>query len=228
MQMPTTSMSSERLALLGRFHVACLEQTEETRALAPIFVSNLEALETAAGATDAARRALIGPRVAVVFGEARLEQELRRLSLSAQQVDNKADGGAAKTALFPRGLYPALRPRGEAQIEAASAVRERLVAQPAAASLREAHLTAVDAAISDQRARLAARGAAYQTYASAFAAELGARESFVAAYSSSAGAIRQLFPRSRDQQDLYFDAIASGRRAPDEPVEDGDDGPADA
>lgn len=227
MRMPNASMSSQRLILLGRYHVGSLEQTEETRPLAPVMAPTVETLETATAATASARLGLVGPRVAVAFGEAELEQVLRNASLRAQQLDNKVNGGPVKIALFPGGLVAALRPRGAAQVEAAVAVRERLVTQPVAAPLREELLPGLDAAIADQRARLAARDAAYQAYASAFAVELGARESFITAYSSSAGAIRQIFPRNRERQDLYFDEVYARGRSEEPPVEDddGDDGP---
>ena len=48
------------------------------------------------------------------------------------------------------------------------------------------------------------------------AAEFGARERFVKAYDSNIGAIRQLFPRDRDQQDLYFDEAPSSRSSSDD------------
>jgi hypothetical protein len=44
----------------------------------------------------------------------------------------------------------------------------------------------------------------------------GARERFVKAYDSNMGAIRQLFPRDRGQQDLYFDEAPTRRSSPED------------
>ena len=224
MRMPTRKMASARLSLLGHYHVACIMQAEETRPLEPVFSPVLQALDASATATVNARMAMIGPQVQVAFAEASLEQTLRGVSLRAQQLDNKADGGPAKTAVFPDGLMPVLTPRGDAQIAAAGAVRDRVTTQPAAAPLRAEALPLIDAGVEALRVALAARAAAQQAFAAAFAAELGAREAFLSAYSSDAGAIRQLFPRDRARQELFFDSPVNTRRTPEELEEDdGDD-----
>src|SRR5687767_13313552 len=115
MKMPTATMASERLIMLGRFHIAALEQTEQTRPLAAPFTASVDALEATALATRQASLALIGPRVHVRFAEAALEETLRTLSLRAKTIDNTSAGGPAVHALFPTGLDPIIRPRGEAQ-----------------------------------------------------------------------------------------------------------------
>lgn len=43
--------------------------------------------------------------------------------------------------------------------------------------------------------------------------EDGARETFVSSYDSNAGAIRQMFPRNRARQNLYFDQFRGGASA---------------
>ena len=48
------------------------------------------------------------------------------------------------------------------------------------------------------------------------ATESVARERFDKAYDSNIGAIRQLFPRDRDQQDLYFDEAPTRRTSSDD------------
>ena len=52
------------------------------------------------------------------------------------------------------------------------------------------------------------------------ATESVARERFVKAYDSNIGAIRQIFPRDRDQQDLYFDEAPSSRASSDDKGDD--------
>ncbi len=58
------------------------------------------------------------------------------------------------------------------------------------------------------------------------AVEDGARETFVSSYDSNAGAIRQMFPRNRSRQDLYFDPFRGGQDSGDDDVVTTDPTPA--
>jgi hypothetical protein len=69
----------------------------------------------------------------------------------------------------------------------------------------------LDKALAAFRSALAARTAGETQVSQARAAEMGARERFVSAYDANMGAIRQLFPRERAQQNLYFDELGSSR-----------------
>ena len=106
-------------------------------------------------------------------------------------------------------------PRGVAQIAAAVPLRGRLDSQPAAAKVKEQLLAKFDQTLTNFKTAVDARQDLETRLGQARAAELGARERFVKAYDSDMGAIRQLFPRDRGQQDMYFDE-APARRASSE------------
>ncbi len=73
--------------------------------------------------------------------------------------------------------------------------------------LRGDHTGKIRAEIDALNAKLAARKSAGDALGLAYAQEVAAREDFVRAYDASAGAIRQIFPRDRDRQNLYFDQV---------------------
>jgi hypothetical protein len=136
---------------------------------------------------------------------------IREIALSAHTVDNNTTTGPAFKALFPNGLDAEVSPRGVAQIEAAVSLRQRLDSQPAATKVKAQVMDKFEKALSEFKGAVDSRLAAETTLSEARAAESGARERFVKAYDSNMGAIRQLFPRDRGQQDLYFDEAPTRR-----------------
>lgn len=220
MQIPSPDFASDRLFPLGDYHIAALGETAETRGLAPPFQATQDALLATVRNREGADRALTGPRVAVRFSEYAVEVVLRSVANAAHETDNNQTTGAAFKAVFPDGLDAETSPRGAAQLKAARDVRTRIAKQPAAAPFRDAMLARLDAAIADFDTKLQNRGTAGRALGEAQAAEAGARETWVRHYDANAGAIRNLFPRQRNRQDLYFDEIAGrGAREPSEPVE---------
>lgn len=119
-------------------------------------------------------------------------------------------------AIFPNGLDAEVRPRGAAQLSASTVLRERLNSQRPAATVKEQLLKALDTAVAALGSALEKRRMAEQALGIARAAEDGARETFVSSYDSNAGAIRQMFPRNRARQDLYFDQFRAGPSAADD------------
>ena len=98
-------------------------------------------------------------------------------------------------------------------MSASTALRERLNSQRPAAAVKEQLLKYLDAALAALGSALEKRRMAEQALGIARAAEDGARETFVSSYDSNAGAIRQMFPRNRARQDLYFDQFRAGPSA---------------
>jgi hypothetical protein len=194
---------------LGSYHLAALAQSEGTKALASAFQPVQDALQAAATARVQAEKAMILPRVAVRFAENAMERVIRQVALLAHAADNNATTGPAFKALFPDGLEGELRPIGASQVLAAASLRERLDTQPAAAKVKAQAMDDFDKALAIFKAAIDARHAGDVKVSQARATESGARERFVSAYDSDIGAIRQLFPRDRAQQDLYFDDSAS-------------------
>lgn len=209
-------MASEVLLSSGSHHLIALNQTEETKSLVAAFQPAHDELQTAAAARAQAEAAMGQPRVVLRFAENALEKVIREVALQAHVVDNNTSKGPAFTALFPDGLNAEVRPLGAAQVVAATALRERLASQPAAAQVKAALADKLDKALAQFKSSFEARQAGEAKLSQARAAELGARERLVKAYDANMGAIRQLFPRERDQQDLYFDDLGGARSTADE------------
>jgi hypothetical protein len=205
MQIPLAKMASQILVDLGNFHLAALAQDEATKGLTTGFKPSVDALTAAKVAREQAEQGLISPRVAAIFAEYALESVLREIASRARISDNKAGGELVFKAIFPNGLDAEVRPRGATQLTASNALRGRLDSQPAAASVKAQMLKDLDAALATLSTALEARKNAEHALAVVRAAEDGARATFVSAYDANAGAIRQLFPRNRARQDLYFD-----------------------
>jgi hypothetical protein len=201
---------------LGRYHLAALARSESTKPLASVFQPVQSELQTAADARVQAENAMTDLRVGVSFAENAVERAIRQTSLLAHAVDNNATGGPAFKALFPDGLDPELRPIGESQVAAAVTLRERLDTQPAAAKVKVQVMDDFDKALSEFKSALEARDAGDTRVRQARATELAARERFASAYDSNIGAIRQLFPRERGQQNLYFDNIVPSHAPADD------------
>jgi hypothetical protein len=211
--MPTVdvTMASRPLLKVGKYHLAALKQTAETKGLAIAFTPTVNALATAKTAREQAEDALIEPRATARFAEAGLEVVIHEIASQAHSSDRKAGGDLVFKAIFPNGLDAEIRPRGAAQLTASTALRGRLDSQPAAAPVKAQCLKDLDTAMAALGGALESRRMAEQALGLARAAEDGARETFVSSYDSNAGAIRQMFPRNHARQDLYFDQIRAGQ-----------------
>jgi hypothetical protein len=216
MQTVDVTMASRPLLKVGKYHLAALGQNEATRGLAIAFKPTVDALAVAKAGREQAEDALIEPRATARFAEAALEVVLREIAALAHTMDNKASGDLVFRAIFPNGLDAEVRPRGPAQLSASMALRERLNSQRPAVAVKEQSLQALDAGLATLGSALEKRRAAEQALGIARAAEDGARETFVSSYDSNAGAIRQMFPRNRARQDLYFDQFRAGSSASDD------------
>jgi hypothetical protein len=200
----------------GRDHLTALAQTPETRPLIDAFAPVKDDLQAAAAARVQAEEAMGAPRIVVRFSEKALEKVIREIALLAHTLDNNTTTGPAFKALFPSGLDAEVSPRGAAQVAAAVSLRERLDSQPAATKVKAQVMDKFDQALAAFRLAIDARQAAESKVSQTRAAEFGARERFVKAYDSNMGAIRQLFPRDRAQQDLYFEEAPTPRSSPED------------
>jgi hypothetical protein len=212
--------ASDTMLGSGSNHLTALAQTEETKPLISAFQPAHDELEAAATARVLAEKAMGAPRIVVRFSERALEKMIREIALTAHAVDNNAASGPAFRALFPNGLEAELSPVGAAQVAAAVSLRQRLDTQPAAATIKAQVMDKLDKALAAFKQAIDARQASEAKLSQARAVELGARERFVKAYDSNIGAVRQLFPRDRGQQDLYFDEVPSSRSSSDDKGDD--------
>lgn len=213
MRTVTVTMGSRPLLKAGKYHLAALGRGPETQGLAAAFKPAQEALAAARIVREQAEDALTEPRTLTRFAETALEVVLRDIAAKAHDYDRKAGGDLVFKAIFPNGLDAEVRPRGAGQLTAAMALRGRLDQQPAAAPVKAQFLKDLDTAVAALGSALESRRMAEQTLGLARAAEDGARETFVSSYDSNAGAIRQMFPRNRVRQDLYFDTLPSAQSA---------------
>jgi len=217
MQTVAVTMASRPLLRVGKYHLAALGQNETTKGLALAFRPTVDALAAAKATREQAEDDLIGPRASARFAESALEAVLREIAATARNHDHKEGGDLVFRSIFPNGLDAEIRPRGAAQLSSSTALRERLNSQRPAAAVKAQVLKDLDAALATLSAALEARRLAEQALGIARAAEDGARETFVSSYDSNAGAIRQMFPRNRPRQDLYFDQFRTGQSATDDP-----------
>lgn len=226
-QIPHPTMSSDRLLILGEYHIAACAQTPETAAIGTAFQPVQDELKTRKATREAAELAMVRPRVLVRFAEHRLEQAIRAAVFAAQGVDGTTDGGPAKTALVPDGLNAVVRPRGNAQKVTAEAFYRRLTTQPAAAPLVATHGPSISAALTAFQDAVSARALAANQLAEARAEEDAARESWVSGYAGDVGAVQAIFKKRRAERELYFDrfrASSSGAEDTDDGGEDDDEG----
>jgi hypothetical protein len=210
METVTVIMASQALLKFGRYHLAALGRGAETKGLSEAFKPAVDQLASAKATREQAEDALLVPRAEARFAESDLEVVLRDLAAQSHMTDRQAGGDFVFKAIFPNTVDAEVRPRGAAQVTAATAVRDRLNTQPAAAPVKEQWLGKLDQAIARLSTALEARQAAEQAVGLARAVEDGARETFVSSYDSNMGAIRQMFPRNRVRQNLYFDQLRGG------------------
>ena len=214
MRIPSPKTASDRLLVIGAYHITALGTTPElTGGLVPGFQLTQDELRVAMRAREDVEYAAVVPRVLARFAEYALEQTLRQLGLAAHALDNNMHTGAAFKAVFPSGTDAAIRPRGAAQVAAALEVAKLLATRPAAEPLRAEYAAKLDAGIGALKGRIEDRKTSAVAVGAAQAVEMGLRETWVATYDSHAGAIRELFPKQTARQDLYFDVIDSGRPA---------------
>lgn len=206
-----TTMASETLLALGRYHLAALARAEQAQPLADGFRAAQDQLKIAATSRAQAEEDMTEVRVGARFAEDAMETVIRLMGLQAHSLDHNNATGPAYKALFPDGMEAVLRPIGASQVEAAEALRTRLDSQPAAAKVKAQMMDDFDKALAELRTALAKRADGETRVRLARAAEMGARESFASAYDSNIGALRQMFPRNPTRQNLYFDEVGPPR-----------------
>jgi hypothetical protein len=207
METVTVRMASRPLLKAGKYHLAACARDQATQGLGTAFKPAHDALDTARIRREQAEDALVEPRMQARFAETALELVLRDIAAKAHDFDRKASGDLVFKAIFPNGLDAEVRPRGAGQLTAAMAFRGRLDVQASAAPVKALLLKDLDAALDTLGSALESRRMGENALGLARAAEDGARETFVANYDSNAGAIRQMFPRNRARQALYFDSL---------------------
>lgn len=206
MEIPTSKVATDKLLLLGSYHLTALRRVPEVAALAASFAPLHEALFNAGAARRAADQGLVEPRVNLLFAEAALDAVIRETAAQAHILDGHSSGPVFD-AIFPNGLDAEVGPRSAAQVATTRALITRLESSGVAASLRESHLGRLRTANDALAAAVAVRDASLEAQGVAIGREQGAREDFVRAYDANAGIIRSRYPKDRRRQDLFFDTL---------------------
>lgn len=120
-------------------------------------------------------------------------------------------GKDISSALFPNGMTPIIRPVGRTQVDALRALEARIGAASRWAA-RDEQLARVVAVRTEYEALLDQRRDAMAAAAAKRAARNAAKEDFLDVMASLAGAVREIFPRDRKRQDLFFDELFRSRR----------------
>ncbi len=203
MAKPLAAMTSEELSLLGRYHVAALEHTEETKDLIADFASVLAALEAATEADRLAQRALLLATVPVNRAEYEAQRIVMRVVSLARGPDDLTT--SLYEALFPLDIADVLLDEGESLLTDLFDLREGLVHVQAAKELKAQVLAEVEGALAKLGETLAAHAQAESAAMRTCEQAEKWRREFLAAYERDAATIAKLFPGQQKKQDAYFD-----------------------
>lgn len=163
----------------------------------------------------------------VALVPARVEIKLIDLKSAdiVRSVKRRADeaGKSVSAAVFPGGVTPIIRSYGASEVAGLQRL-EGLIAAQSAWSDRETERARIATVRGEYETALKNRADAMTAAAAARAQRDVAKEDFLDAYAAVAGAIKELFPRDRARQDVFFDKVRArstdaGEDEPDEPVE---------
>jgi hypothetical protein len=130
-------------------------------------------------------------------------------------------GKEISEAIFPNGMTPIIRPVGQTQVEALRGLEGRIAAV-SRWSEWEANLARVVGVRTEYETALTQRKEAMIAAAAKRAVRNAAKGDFLDLFASIAGAVREVFPRDRKRQDVFFDVLRTARKAGAEIAEDFD------
>jgi hypothetical protein len=199
----------------------------ESAPLAPVFQAVNDDLATAYEARRATRLPLVKARVAVRFGNYKVDQAIRAAWRAAEIADGGRRGPVSKAA-FPDGLAPVVAPNGARQIGPTEALLDRMAKSKVEGmdAFRAEQAPKIEAALSALRAADTDHKAAHKAYVDAFGTELGLRQEHYRALDRIIGGVKAAFPGDRAKQDLVFPEVESAAAASegDEPEPGAPDG----
>jgi hypothetical protein len=161
MAKPLVAMTSDELSLLGHYHVAALEYTEETKGLVADFADVLAALEAAAEADRLAHRQLMLDTIQVKRAEYEARKLVRGVAQSARGPEDIAT--SLYQALFPLDVTALLLDEGESLLTDLFILRERLIHVDTAKELKVEAIAEVEGALAKLSERLATHAQAELT-----------------------------------------------------------------
>ncbi|UJR82119.1 hypothetical protein [Sandaracinus amylolyticus] len=222
MQLPSRDTPIARCVTLSAFAQAALRRyatlfdaTPDVRArlesLAGTLADVTTTLTTQQAAYEAAALALIGPRVEVKLVDLHADTVVR-------SVKRAADDAGVGSLVFPAGMQPIVKPVGATEVAALRTLEGRIASASAWAD-RELQRARIAAVRAEYDAALLRRRDARAAAADARALRDDAKESFLDAYAAVAAAIKELFPRDRPRQDVFFDEARAARGEADDDEE---------
>ena len=212
------------LALYSQTLLQEFSDSELLRGLAQTLVSAATPLEAAQREYRDAVQQIVVARTRVKLADYRADRIVRRVSHAVEGEDG-GKGGRIAAAVFPSGLNPVVRPVGTTQVDELRKLEGLLEAQAGRWPGATEQMAAVAEARTFYEQALTARAEATQRSAGLRAQRDMAKEDFLDVYATVAGRIRAEYPRDRDTQDLFFDAVSRRRRgsSPDTDDDEEDD-----
>lgn len=234
MQLPTRTTPITRCETASAFTQGALRRYSDIFTAADEVSAQLESLaETLEGATAALIEAQASYRAKVV-GLVALRFEVKLMDLRADDmvrtVKRAADNHsrAVSAAVFPKGITPIVKPIGQTQVDKLRDLEGRIAAASKWAERQQA-LDQVVAVRERYETALTQRKEGMIAAAAERALRDAAKEDFLDTFAVLAGAVRQIFPRDRVRQDVFFDTLRSRStpQNPDTTDSDEPDEPAD-
>lgn len=213
MQLPNRQTPVARCEALGMYTERALrsygtrfapgdEKVARLNALADTVVSATGALVTAQDAYRRAVLAVVGARVDLKLVDLEADDLVRSVKRAADEA-----GKPIAQAVFKDGITPIVRAFGSTQAKALRDLEGRIAAATKWEG-RAAQAARIEAVRAAYEAALEARRAGTVAAADARAARDMVKEDFLDVFAAAAGAVREMFPRDRPRQDVFFDAVA--------------------
>ena len=197
----------------------------ESAPLSPVFQAVNDDLAAAYEARRATRLPLVKARVALRFGNSKVDQTLRAAWRAAEIADGGRRGPISKAA-FPDGLAPVVAPNGARQIGPTEQLLDRMAKSKVEGmdAFRAEWAPKIEASLTVLRTADTDHKAAHKAYVDAFGTELALRQEHYRALDKIVGGVRSAFPGDRAKQDLVFPEAESATTASEGEEPEGEPG----
>lgn len=190
-----------------RTYPTVIETAPDVPARLESLAQSLEAATSALLTAQAEYRNAVLALIPLRFGVRLIDLKADNIVRSVKRAAEDA-GKDVAAAIFPNGTTPIVRPVGSTQVDALRALEGRVAAASRWATRNE-HLDRLVAVRTEYEELLGRRREAMITAAAKRAERNAAKDDFLDVFAAIAGAIREVFPRDRKRQDLFFDSVSS-------------------
>ena len=161
--------------------------------------------------------ALVGYRVGLKLVDFKADSVVR----SAKRAADDA-GADIAGAVFPNGTTPIVKPVGQSEVTELQRLEGRIAAASSWAA-GAGQLALVTAVRGEYETAIRERGVASMAAGAKRAVRDNVREDFLDVFASVAAAIKQMFPRDRAKQDVFFESTRASAADDAEDPDDGDE-----